>query len=1025
MRFLRVSVVTLLVAVHWATRCMAAPDGTYVGWAAQAWGSDRASAAPLAGRLSDPDGDGLPNFLEYALGLDPTQPDAERSPRWQGRAERGPGELTLAYRAPIAAREASVRPEWSRALGTTGWSGPDGTRLTERLIASTAADTLREARLNPAPGEPQLFARLRAEEVTAAPRPRGYVWFEAEPPNGESNPLLSGGQMSWTGPGARVTKNISVPADGTYTLWVRRFWNPQGFRWRVGTGAWATVAAGAPMQDLVDLGPGRKVGWINAGAATLTAGARSFQLEVTDTANTTAYDCFLLTREPFSPRGRLKPDELLSVNEPGWFAFQPENDPFDLSPIDLRRLNENQAGDQGFIRVRGEDFVHEKSGAPARFWAVNTGPDMVRRSKGEVDLFARTMARRGVNLVRLHGPIYEGSGPHFGRLDTNYISQLDYFVTALKREGIYSALSIYFPLWATLGPENTQFPGYTGKHPFALLYFDADFRRLYRGWWEYLLTHTNTHTGLALRDDPAVAMVELVNEDSLMFWTFNPDAGSGGNIPDAQRARWEKQFGDWLLARYPGRTLATIRSGPWSGRTTPQDNLAAGRVGFRSLWSLFNDRTPRDQDTARFLTETQLRFYSETTTWMKETLRVRALIYGSNWKTASPRYLDPLDKWSNAHADFFDRHGYFGGIHTGDASGYAIQTGQQYDDRSALTFRTADGRGDDFDLPLWDIIYSGQPSTISEVNWTPPGRFRSEYPVLAAITGASQGSDAIFHFAASAPAWDGSPGKFSVQTPAVMGQFPATAMIYRQGLLRTAPRVVALRLALGDLFALQGTPLPAPQNFDQLRGNDVPPGGTITNAAAIDSLAFLVGRVAVDFVTNGPGSSQVTDLSPFLNRTARTVRSATGELEWNWGLGLASVRAPAAQGAVGFLSAAGTIDLPQMTITSTLEYGSVLLVAFDGKPITESSRLLLQVMSEEKPYQWATDRPSGLRTITNVGQPPIMIRNLAGTVVLKRTGAAALRVTTLDFNGYRVGAPESHGAGIQLRPDRLYYLIEP
>jgi len=68
----------------------------------------------------------------------------------------------------------------------------------------------------------------------------------------------------------------------------------------------------------------------------LTAGSKTFRLEVTDTVNSTAYDYFVLTREPFTPRGKFKPDDSLPDDGSGWFGFMPENDPFDLSPIDLR-----------------------------------------------------------------------------------------------------------------------------------------------------------------------------------------------------------------------------------------------------------------------------------------------------------------------------------------------------------------------------------------------------------------------------------------------------------------------------------------------------------------------------------------------------------------------------------------------------------------------------------------------------------------------------------------------------------------
>lgn len=1020
----RCSLIALWLVLGSLGSVVGVPNGTFLEWTAQAWGSDRTHDA-LAAKTADPDLDGIPNFLEYALGLDPTRADLERFPIWWTEPTNLTPDYRLRFATSPAAREAELGVRWSRAVMGSPWFAADQLIVSDRTNASTMdGEVFHETRFHRPASESALFAQLAATEVQAKARPQDFIWFEAEPPNGEANTNLSGGQMTWCGPSAAIEKTVTLPTDGTYTFWVRKFWNPQIFRWRVGsTDPWKT-ASNPPLQDLVDLGPGRKVGWISAGDVVLTAGSKTFRLEVSDAANTTAYDCFVLTREPFTPRGKFKPGDSLPANEPGWFAFEPGNDPFDLSPIDLRRLNEREAGDGGLIAVRGEEFIHSKDGRPVRFWAVNTGNDMSRRSKAEIDLFARTLAKRGVNLVRIHGPTYVSSGPNFGQNDTNQVVRTQYLITALKRRGIYTSLSIYFPLWVQLGSDTPAFPGYTGKNPFALLYFNPQFQALYRTWWDCLLNTPNPETGLALKDDPTLAMVEMVNEDSLFFWTFNPDAGPTGNLPDAQRALIEKQFGDWLRRKYPGQTLAQIRSAIWGGLSSPQDTFAEGRAGFRPLWNIANERQKRDRDTAQFLTELQTAFYRATYDYLKQTLGYRGLVYASNWQTASAPYLGPLDKWSNAGADFMDRHGYFGAYHTGDASGYAVQAGQKYDDRAALKFQKDQGAGEDFNNPLFDIIYNGQPSTITEVNWTPPNRFRADFPVLAAAYGSLQGSDAIFHFAAGSPSWDGTPGKFSVQTPDDMGQFPATALIYRQGLIKTAPRIANVQLLLADLYDLKGTPIPAPVNFDQLRGNQVPPGATLTNVSVIDGLAFTVGRVAVDFLTNGTPQSQVLDLSPFIDRTNRISRSQTGELEWNWAQGLVRILAPAAQGLAGFLSAAGSADFPDVTIESASEYGSILLVALDDQPIAQSSKMLLQVVTEEKPFGWATDVPTGQRTITNAGQPPVMVRNLSGTVKLKRSDAATLRVTPLDFNGYRDGTATSHAAGVQLKPDRMYYLIE-
>ena len=871
------------------------------------------------------------------------------------------------------------------------------------------------------------FLLLAAEPVPSPAEP-AWVWFEAETHGGEAGPELSANAMLWLSPGGSVQRELTLPAAGTYHLWVRKFWNPQDFRWRVGADAPWNESRQASLTEQVLLGnnAGRRVGWANVGSVTLEPGPAVFRLEVlAGESRTTAYDCFLLTRDPFTPRGKLKPGEKLAIQEPGWFAFQPDPDSFVPSPMDLRHLNEKEAGEHGFIRTRGEDFVHERTGQPVRFWGVNVGMDFVGSAPGERDRFARSLAKRGVNLVRVHGPIYAGSGRDFGGIDTNRVAQLHAFIEVLKRQGIYTSLSIYFPLWVRLGPENTAFPGYTGgQHPFALLYFHPAFQELFREWWHYLLTTPNPHSGLPLKDDPAVAFAEMYNEDSTLFWTFNPEAGNKSHLPEPQRALLEQRFARWLLARYPGQTLAQIQSGPWQGVASPHDNFAAGRVGFRGLWTLCNERRPRDQDTARFLTGLMLDFHRATYAYLKQDLGFRGLVYASNWKTASPQYLDPLDKYANSVADFFDRHGYFGGPHDGPNAAWNLEPNQTYDDRSALRFRKPDGAGDDFDNPFFDLIYQRQPSIISEVNWPLPNRYRADMALVGAAYGALQGTDAIGWFAAASASWDGLPGKFSIQTPVVFGQFPGAALLYRQGLVRTAPRVVDLELAVNDLYALAGTPLPASQNFDQLRGDDVPPGGTLTNVSALDSLAFLVGRVGLDFVTTEPPRSRVTDLSPFIDREAGKVRSHTGELEWDWQLGRLTINAPAAQGVTGFLGALGRVELADVTLESPLAYGAILLVALDGKPIARSDRLLLQVASEERPYQWATDAPTGKRTLTNRGTSPLLVKEFAGTVALKRADAASLTVTPLDFNGHRTASAPGPAIRLTLGRDTPYYLLE-
>src|SRR5437868_3201844 len=94
--------------------------------------------------------------------------------------------------------------------------------------------------------------------------------------------------------------------------------------------------------------------------------------------------------------------ELPTTSDPGWFAFDPPLDSFKDSAIDLRFLNERIAGDHGFIKSQGDQFVRSMDGQAMRFWAVNGPPG--NESGDDLRKTARLLAKRGVNLVRVHGP---------------------------------------------------------------------------------------------------------------------------------------------------------------------------------------------------------------------------------------------------------------------------------------------------------------------------------------------------------------------------------------------------------------------------------------------------------------------------------------------------------------------------------------------------------------------------------------------------------------------------------------------
>ena len=884
------------------------------------------------------------------------------------------------------------------------------------------------------------FVLLLATALLPCRLPAATIWIEGEKPvrstmhrhpwyDQVKREQLSGGDLisNFSDKIGEAAYDVPCARGGEYELWVRANPIQAALSYRLNSGPWNEIDLKSNAQDLVNIAADGKpdlrfLAWFDVGKVALKKGINQVEFRMHSKNQNHGYlDCFVLSNEPFQPKGALKPGEMavamkrLAEENKGWFAFAPPVEKFEArSGFDLRSLNEPYAGAGGFIGVKGSRFVHTTTGEPVRFWAVNGPPHDLTDPRALGDC-ARLLAKYGVNMVRVHGGYYDESGTPKPEAVQHALA----VVESMKSAGIYSHLSIYCPLWLKPKPATPWLPGYDGnKHPFAALYFNPDFQEQYRQWWKTLLLARNKTTGKRLVDEPALAGLEIINEDSYFFWTFSPS-----NIPDAELRILETQFGDWLKRKYGSLDAAM---GRWHGQKTARDNPAQGRLGFRPLWNVFIERSPRDKDMAAFLVESQWRFYRDTVRFLRE-LGFQGVITCSNWTTASPQVLGPLEKLSYTAGDFIDRHGYFGCNCKGQFAEWSLREGHTYTDRSALRFDPEEpGKPKAFVNPVMDPHYGGKPSMISETTFCRPNRYRSEAPLYYAVYGALQQSDAIIHFALDGARWAVKPGFFmqpwTLATPAMMGQFPAAALIYRQGLVAEGDRLVDLNLNTADLLDLQGTPLPQDAAFDELRLKDVPQGTTVRPGNVIDPLVHFAGRTSVNF-TRKPASATLEHLSKYIDRKRQTVASTTGELKLDYGRGVLTINAPAAQGVSGALGMAGPTRLRDIVVSSDLELGHVVAVSLDGQPLATSRKILLQVMTEEKGSGFHAEPVSStVKRITNIGRDPWLVKEIRGTVQFTRPDAANLDVTALDHGGYPL---KSVGAASEIRldPTTLYYLI--
>jgi hypothetical protein len=866
-----------------------------------------------------------------------------------------------------------------------------------------------------------------------------YVWWEgeaAEADNFTNAPFapatldhpeaLSGGDWLNTG-GPREGDEIAarwaveVPAAATWHLYARKFWHHGPFRWRFDDGRWQK-AQDLALIDNVELKKFICANWVKLGTADLAKGPHLFQVALLAGPGEDAvgaFDCFVLTRAPFVPSGKLKPGEKTGLAMDGYWAFEPDPDTFDDSPIDLRRLNDAVAGERGFLQRYKDCFLFPGDDEPTRFWGVNAGPNVVSMDKASVDYLARRLAKLGVNMVRIHSAIVDRRADDPTTVDLAYLDKLHYFVHAMKQQGIYTYLSIYFPLWVPVKP-TYGLPGYENIEediPFTLLFFYPRMQEIYKAWVTTLLQTPNPYTGLALADDPAVGIFEIVNEDNYFFWTFSP----GQRIPFECIEVLERRFGEWAALRC-GSLADALKEWDYP---VDRDSVEEGRAGLLGAWSMTGaglSQIPgsrkRVSDQVRFLTEDLRAFYEDMMGWLRSDVGLKCAVVATNWTVADPALLGALDKYTNMACDVLDRHAYWGPPHETDR-GYTVTAGDRYVDRCAMLHPD--------ELSVREIQYDGYPHTVSEYAFPMPNRFRGDSVFLASVYGQMQGTDAFFFFALNGPTWDAQLGKSALMTPAVAAQFPAAALCYRRGDLAEGRTVVRQALDLADLYDLKGSGGAESQNIDNLRMGEVPEEGrgTATGVPDIDPLAYYVGRVARAF----SGDAERKDLSRFIRRDRQTIMSLSGEAFWNYGDGYAVVSTPRTQGATGFIADGQPIELAHLDIDLQNDYGCVLATSLDGEPLKTSARVLVQVMTDDTNYGWQT-RPAGdLNEIVSLGSPPINVRSIEGAVALKRPDAEGLRVTALDVNGcplkraLRLSRAEGR-IELQLEPDVFYYVFE-
>ena len=731
--------------------------------------------------------------------------------------------------------------------------------------------------------------------------------------------------------------------------------------------------------------------------------------------------------------------------------FDPKSDPYDdTALLDLSYLNEEVAGQNGFIAVSedGESFV-DGAGKPIRFWAVGSGEYRQGRNETKeqhlerLDRHCAFLAKRGVNMARLHTSVVSND---MDKPNRGTVEGIWRFVSVAKQHGIYTTISPYWAHRRMPKQWEGQLEGVKpGEQMWGLLFFNPRFQEAYKKWLKVLYTEKNPHTGIPLKDDAGVAIIQFQNEDSLLFHTFS-------NMQAAQKELLGRQFKSWLEEKYG----SIDKVAAWNGETLPTDSGKS--FGFYPIWELAQNggsgsgKQERLNDQTEFLAWRMHTFNADIDDYLKNTLGCKQLTNAMNWKSGDIQKYDDAERWSYMSADVIAKNRYTGASqHQGwsknrngmqNTRGYRIDPGHGVKFDSVLRNPT--------ELPLNLKQIQGRTMIITESTWVHPAKYQAEGGFLIGAYQSLSGIDAYYWFHAGKTEWDLDPRrsfwkvkpgprgnaltKWECNVPQIAGMWPANALLYRLGYIAEGETVMHEERTLKDVFTRVPGAMYEDTTFDPNRDAVDKTGG---NTASASQLTYLTGQVTWAPVDENPAEPARKDVSSLI--TPQTITSTTGELVWDYKTGLCTMNAPKAQGAAGFFADyRKPVELDSVTIKSANDYAAINVVSMDEKPLSDSKKVLIQFGSTVRLKGWETKKgtwkaPKEDRNKTTLkgeiiewtGEPPWQITAPKRTTIfIANKGLSSAQ--SLDPNGYirEELAVKKVSGGVEVTlPQKMMYVI--
>ncbi len=269
----------------------------------------------------------------------------------------------------------------------------------------------------------------------------------------------------------------------------------------------------------------------------------------------------------------------------GWFEFDvPALAVPDGGVVDLSYLNGAPISGPGFVAARDGHFV-DASGRRLRLFGTNITGDSCFPEEEVAPRLAKRLRQYGFNCLRLHFMDFSWGGtsreslwddPAAGKLSERNLAKLDRLISECAANGIYLNLNLH------VGREYPGQPEVAGSRAFQysknLDRWHEPFVRQMEQFCRDLLNHVNPHTGRRYADEPAIACVEINNENTMI----RDDLADLRRLPEPFLEALTREWTTWLRERH-GTTAALARV--WNADVVP---LGDEQLTNRDAWIVQN-----------------------------------------------------------------------------------------------------------------------------------------------------------------------------------------------------------------------------------------------------------------------------------------------------------------------------------------------------------------------------------------------------------------------------------------------------